>query len=71
MRKEMQMFDDENRKPRGRAKSFVQRSRVRRYLELETEFRGGHMPRNFWKQLDKAVQREAEKLLGLDQGRLF
>ena len=64
-------FYDDNRKPRGRAKSFVQRSRVRRYVELELDFNGKQLPRNFWKSLDKVVAREAARLLGLDQGRLF
>lgn len=63
---------DDNRKPRGRAKSLVQQGAVRRVCEVELDWPDGKaFPRNFWKALNRAVKREAARLLGTDQGRFL
>jgi ribosomal protein S26 len=63
---------DDNRKPRGRAKSLVQRAAVRRVVKCELAWPDDKaLPRNFWRSLDKAVRLEASRLLGCDQGRFL
>lgn len=62
-------FGSGERKPRGRAKSLVQAAAVRRLVEREFNWPDRKaLPRNFWRNLNKAVRREASRQLGEDQG---
>ena len=55
---------------RGPTKAFVSRTRVKKFLARETQFRRRAVPKHFWPRLNDAVKREARKLIGADQERL-